>query len=101
MIFCEADKPQVQNLNLTLLIFEASSGLHINMLKSVIYPVNEVANLEELAGILSCSTGTFPTTYLGSLGTKFKSTGIWNGIIEKFEKRLSTWKMQYLPMVVD
>lgn len=100
MIFCEADKPQVQNLNLTLLIFEASSGLHINMLKSVIYPVNEVevANLEELAWILSCSTGTFPSL---PLGAKFKSTGIWNGIIEKFEKRLSTWKMQYLPMVVD
>ncbi|XP_055836405.1 uncharacterized protein LOC129905041 [Solanum dulcamara] len=58
-----------------------------------------VANLEELAGILSCKTGSLPTTYLGlPLGASFKSSGIWNGVIEKMEKRLATWKMQYLSM---
>lgn len=100
LIFCEANKPQVQNLNITLLIFEDLSGLHINMLKIVIYSVNEVPNLKELAEILSCNTGSLPTPYLGlPLGAKFKSTRIWNGIIENFEKRLATWQMQYLSMV--
>lgn len=99
LIFCEADREQVLYLNLTLLIFEAVSGLHINMLKSVIYPVNEVQNIEEQAGILGCNTGTFPTTYLGlPLGAKYKAEGIWSRVIEKFEKRLASWQMQYLSM---
>nr|XP_009610448.1 uncharacterized protein LOC104104150 [Nicotiana tomentosiformis]XP_016449348.1 PREDICTED: uncharacterized protein LOC107774363 [Nicotiana tabacum] len=77
LIFCDTERSQVINLNLILLIFEVLSGLHINMLKSIIYPVNEVQNLEDLAEILSCKTGSFPTTYLGlPLGAKFKSTGI-------------------------
>ena len=67
------------------------------MLKSVIYPVNQAANLEELASILSCKSGSLPTTYLGlPLGASFKYSGIWNGVTEKMEKRLAAWKMQYL-----
>lgn len=58
LIFCGADREQILYLNLTLLIFEVVSGLHINMLKSVIYPVNEVQNIEELADILGCTTGS-------------------------------------------
>lgn len=65
LIFCEADREQVLYLNLTLLVFEVLSGLHINMLKSVIYLVNEVQNIEELADTLGCRTEIFPTTYLG------------------------------------
>ena len=72
LIFCGADRQQVSNLNTTLIVFEAISGLYINMLKSAIYLVNQVDNLEELAGILSCKIGSLPTTYLGlPLGGKF------------------------------
>lgn len=43
--------------------------------------------------------GSFPTTYLGlPLGANFKASKIWLGIIEKFEKRLATCKMQYLSL---
>lgn len=46
-----------------------------------------ICNLEELAEILCCQTGSFLITYLGlPLGAKFKSTEIWNGVIEKVEK---------------
>ncbi|CAN4122517.1 unnamed protein product [Withania somnifera] len=84
LVFCGANSQQVQHLNLNLMVFESISGLHINMLKSKVYLVNKVFNLNELADILSCSTGTLPTTYLGlPLGTKFKSTDIWN--------RRTTW----------
>lgn len=69
------------------------------MLKSLMYPVNEVLNLEELATILGCSIEAFPTTYLGlPLGATFKTKGIWNEVQEKFENRLAFWQMQYLSM---
>nr|XP_016485156.1 PREDICTED: uncharacterized protein LOC107805603 [Nicotiana tabacum] len=91
LVLCGAESSQVSYLNLTLLIFESLSGLHINMLKSIIYLVNEVPNLEELADLLCCKIGSLPTTYLGlPLGAKFKSVGIWGGIIEKMEKKLAT-----------
>lgn len=64
LIFCGADSQQVNHLNMTLMVFESTS-LHINMLKSKNYPVNEVPNLEVLAEILSCKTDSLPTTYLG------------------------------------
>nr|XP_009794949.1 PREDICTED: uncharacterized protein LOC104241713 [Nicotiana sylvestris] len=99
LVFCGAEKSQVQYLNLTLLIFEAISGLHINILKSIIYQVNEVPDLEALADILCCGIGSFPATYLGlPLGAKFKSVEVWNVVLEKVEKRLATWQMQYLSM---
>nr|XP_016486391.1 PREDICTED: uncharacterized protein LOC107806694 [Nicotiana tabacum] len=89
LIFCEANIFQILYLNLTLQLFEALSGLHINKQKSIIYPVNQVSNIEELAGIIGCSIGSLPTTYLGlPLGAKFKSCDIWNGVVENFEKRL-------------
>ncbi|KAG5631293.1 hypothetical protein H5410_003010 [Solanum commersonii] len=52
LIFVVLKKSQALYLNLTLMIFEASSGLHINMSKSVIYPVNVVPNFIELANIM-------------------------------------------------
>lgn len=56
-------------------------------------------NLDELAVIMCCGIGSFPTTYLGlPLGAKYKSAVAWNGVIEKVEKRLATWQMQYLSM---
>lgn len=57
------------------------------MSKSIIYPVNVVPNLEELAEIMFCNIGSFPTTYLGlPLGASHKAVEIWNVVIEKFEK---------------
>jgi hypothetical protein len=36
-------------------------------------------------------------TYLGMpLGASFKSISIWNGVIEKVERRLASWKKLYL-----
>lgn len=82
---------KVSNLNFTLPIFEATSGLHINMLKSIINPVNVVPNLDEPVDIICYQIGPFPTTYMGlSLGAKVKPVGIWNGVIEKIKKNLAT-----------
>ena len=54
-------------------------------------------NLDTLANILSCSVGNLPMKYLGMpLGTSFKTTSIWNPILEKMEKKLLGWKHVYL-----
>ncbi|WMV44515.1 hypothetical protein MTR67_037900 [Solanum verrucosum] len=75
----------------------AVSGLHIDWNKRIIYPVNTIPNIEDLAYKLGGKVGELPTTYLGMpLGAKSKSSGIWSGVIEKCERKLVNWKCQYL-----
>ena len=53
--------------------------------------------MDALANILSCRMGNLPMKYLGMpLGTSFKTTSIWNPILEKMKKKLSGWKRLYL-----
>lgn len=53
-------------------------GLHINMSKTITYPVNDAQNQDSLADILCCSSGTLPTPHLGfSLGAKYRSVKVW------------------------
>ena len=64
--------------------------------KSEIVPVGEVGNIGDLADIFRCRVGSLPMKYLGMpLGTSFKTTSIWNPILEKMEK-LSGWRRLYL-----
>ncbi|KAG5591470.1 hypothetical protein H5410_041984, partial [Solanum commersonii] len=67
-------------LYVSLLLFEVLSGLHGNKLKSIIYPIN----------------GT--SYHLGPHLDDFINCEIWNGIIEKFGKRLASCQRQYLSM---
>jgi len=72
-------------------------GLRVNLAKSSLLPAGEVDNIQLLAGVLGCSIGSFPSTYLGlPLGVRFKEKAIWDPIIGRFEKRLSGWKASYL-----
>ena len=51
----------------------------------------------ELADEFGYKVGNFPSTYLGMpLGAPFKSSGIWDGIEERFKRRLAMWKRQYI-----
>ena len=43
-----------------LIIFEAITGLKVNVGKSEIVPVGEVGNLDALARILCCKVGCLP-----------------------------------------
>ncbi|WMV14046.1 hypothetical protein MTR67_007431 [Solanum verrucosum] len=64
-----------------------------------LFPVNVMDNIQELAGVLGCEVGSLPTVYLGlTLGAKSKDLEIWNGVIERCEKRLAKWKGQYLSL---
>ena len=55
------------------------------------------SNIHILANILRCKVGSLPMKYLGMpLGTSYKTTFIWNPILERMEKKLSGWKRIYL-----
>ena len=60
-------------------------------------PVREVVNAEQLALKLGCNLGTLLTKYLGlPLGSKQASINIWDGVEEKFRRKLAIWKRQYI-----
>ena len=77
--------------------FEAMSRLRINLNKSDIIPVRPVANVEDLATKFGCGISSLPTSYLGlPLGASHKAIGVWDSVEERFWKRLTSWKMQYI-----
>ena len=104
IIFCEARKEQLSALSWILAWFEASSGLRINLDKSVLIPVDEVEEIEEMAMELGCKVGLLPTVYLGlptvylglPLGAHHKAISIWDGVEERMTRRLAQWKRQYI-----
>ena len=97
LILCGADSDQLWHLKGVFVWFQAVSGLKINLGKSELVPVGNVPDVEGLAAVLGCKVAELPIIYLGlPLGSSFKDQTIWNGIIEKTEKRLAGWKRMYL-----
>jgi hypothetical protein len=84
-IFCGANEEHICNLRCLFLCFESVSGLKINLYKLEIIPIGEVDDIDSLASLFGCRE------YLPC-----KSTIIWNGILEKMERRLVGWKRLYL-----
>jgi hypothetical protein len=59
--------------------------------------VGNVVQVGRLVDILGCEVASLPVKYLGlHLGASYKSTRIWDGVIEKVENRLASWKRLYL-----
>ena len=84
-------------LSCYLCVFEAILGLKMNLSKSELLPIRRVENLEGLAFVLGCKVGALPIAYLGlPLGAPFNSLAIWCGVEERFHKRLTMWKRQYI-----
>ncbi|XP_042965576.1 uncharacterized protein LOC122299388 [Carya illinoinensis] len=97
LLFCEATAGHIESLKAILLCFEAVSGLKINLAKTEMVAVGEVNNIRGLANILGCVVSSLPLKYLGlPLGASFKAKSIWEGVLEKFERRLAGWKKVYL-----
>ena len=90
LVFCDASQDQMVYLSWVLMWFEAISGLRINLDKSKILSVGRVENLEVLALEVGCKVGRLPTSYLGiPLGANHKSVAVWDGVEERFRKRLA------------
>ena len=97
IIFCKVRREQIPNLSWILAWFEATSGLRINLAKSVLIPVREVDELEELAVELGCRLGALPIVYLGlPLRAHHKASSTWDGVEERMRRRLAQWKRQYI-----
>jgi hypothetical protein len=102
LIFCSAHSSQLRYLRSLFLLFEAASGLKVNLATSNLIPVGNVDQVGRLAGILGCGVASLPVKYLGlSLGAFYKSTHIWDWVIEKIEHRLASWKSSTSPRVVE
>jgi hypothetical protein len=53
--------------------------------------VGNVEHVERLAGLLGCGVSSLPVKYLGLLlGTSYNAKHIWDGVIEKIERRLAS-----------
>ncbi|RVW24933.1 hypothetical protein CK203_079541 [Vitis vinifera] len=67
--------------------------LSINLEKSELIPVGMVENVEGLALEFGCKVGALPSSYLGlPLGALFRSVVAWDGVEERFRKKLYMWK---------
>ena len=89
LVFCEESLDQMTNISWLLMWFEACSGLKINLEKSELIPVGRVHDMEGLALELGCKVGGLPSCYLGlPLGAPFNSLAVWDGVEERFCKRL-------------
>ena len=85
LVFCKDSEEHLSFLYWNFLWFEAFSGVRINLEKSVIMPMEEVDNVEQLALELGCKIGALPTTYIGvPLGIRQASINVWDNIEEKF-----------------
>ena len=63
LIFYDANLGPLEYLSWTLVWFETILGLKINLEKSELLSIVEVANVVELAMVLGCKVGSLPSTY--------------------------------------
>lgn len=54
-------------------------------------------NVDGLTDILGCGVSFLPLKYLGlPVGACYKAKPIWNEVVEKIERHLTSWKRMYL-----
>jgi hypothetical protein len=97
IVFCDAVPEQVFHVWKVLSCFEAITGLRVNLGKSEMVPVGVVDSMQPLANLLCCRIGVLPMLYLGiPLGAQYKALNVWNSVLEKIERRLTSWQTLYL-----
>ena len=93
LIFCKDNLDQLAYLRGIFLLFEAASGLKVNLAKSMLIPVENVQQIDYLVSILRCEVASLPFECLGlPLGAPNNASHIWDGILEKMERHLTGWK---------
>ncbi|XP_052621507.1 uncharacterized protein LOC111882826 [Lactuca sativa] len=94
----EWDATHIQNLIRILRCFYLVSDLNLNLTISNLYGVGiNPAEIASLASFTRCSDGTLPFVYLGILaGKSMVQLKGWQIIIDRFKKRLSSWKVKLL-----
>lgn len=84
----------LMNIKSVLILFQLSSGLQVNLHKSSIIGLNVNDTwLKQAAKSLLCKIGSLPFTYLGlPIGGNTSRLALWDPIIDRMRKKLSTWK---------
>jgi len=96
-VFCKPDQSSLGYLRCILLMFEAMSGLRVNLSKGALILVVDVCNVHVLVHFFGCGVDHLPSSYLGlPLGAPYKSIAIWDPVVERFNKRLAGWKSKLL-----
>ncbi|XP_071688191.1 uncharacterized protein [Rutidosis leptorrhynchoides] len=97
-IFGEWNRKNISNVFKVLKCFEIFSGLKVNVSKSCLFGVGVSSNMvEAMASRFRCQVGVFPFMYLGlPIGCKMKNIKEWEPYIDKFHKRLDSWKAKLM-----
>ena len=87
----------MDNIIRLLNVFFVASGLRININKSNVFGIGiSTEEIKEMARVIGFS-GSLPFTYLGfPIGSNMNLVANWQGMVEKFKNRLSTWKARLL-----
>ena len=97
ILFCEPKQDQMAYPSWLLMWFEAILGLKINLAKSKNILVGGVVNMEILANELGCKIGAILSSYLVlPLGAQHNLMAVWDVIEERFRRKLTLWKRQYI-----
>ncbi|GJR57768.1 putative RNA-directed DNA polymerase, eukaryota, reverse transcriptase zinc-binding domain protein [Tanacetum coccineum] len=98
LIMGEWSKINVLNLSRLLTCFHLASGLKVNFNKSKLFGIG-VCEVERnsLASLIGCQPSNFPCNYLGlPIGANMSRCDNWLPLLERFHKRLSSWKAKTL-----
>ncbi|GJU10288.1 putative RNA-directed DNA polymerase, eukaryota, reverse transcriptase zinc-binding domain protein [Tanacetum coccineum] len=98
LFFGEWSKSNVRHLIGILDCFHDVYGLKINLDKSRLFGIG--VSHEEVTSIarsVNCSHGSLPFIYLGlPVGRSMRKIEAWNDVVNKFTRRLSSWKANML-----
>ncbi|GJT06102.1 hypothetical protein Tco_0840564 [Tanacetum coccineum] len=96
--FSEWSKSNVRHLIRILDCFHDASGLKINLDKSKLFGIGvSPEEVTSIARLVYCTHGSLPFIYLElPVGRSMKKIEAWNDVINKFTRRLSSWKANML-----
>jgi hypothetical protein len=98
VVFLDHNLQHARNIKLFLTIFEQMSRLKINFHKSELFCYGLAKEYElQYSHLFSYGIGTLPFKSLGipMIHRRLRNSD-WQGVIDRFEKRLSTWKAKFL-----
>jgi hypothetical protein len=96
-VFCGANENQLRNLLCLFQCFEAVSGLKLTCQSLRLFQLVKWRMLIGWRAFFNCRVAGLPMKYLGlPLGAPYKSTTIWNDIVEKMRRKWAGWKKTYL-----
>nr|GEW10881.1 RNA-directed DNA polymerase, eukaryota [Tanacetum cinerariifolium] len=81
-----------------LRVFQLASGLKINLSKSKLIGIGvDLTEVQQIAEMIGFCVGRLPFTYLGvPVGCNMNHIDSWKPMIDKFNKKLSSWKAKLL-----